>query len=290
MQIIKRDALPQIGKAKDLFAIGSLPEFAVLADNVNEDDRRRHRVTTSNRWTGGKDYDTSVKQCRIGDLSGVEPSDKILSKLEIAFPVTAKFAIVNDVCGGVPNVPAMLAGHPLSMRRRQRLASEQAPLCIFVSLELSAGIDIGTMRQRGATILALVRLLSDKRPIDLYACCSVGQDGLAAHIITRIDTAPLDLARAAHFLTCPSVTRGLNYAACDSLMVKHFGKVWSGHWAYGDHGKYIKHAREIFLSAVNPSAEALLIPAAELNDPCVKTPELWIKKMLETYGGLPVEE
>src|SRR6185369_9496476 len=204
--------------------------------------------------------------------------------LEGAVSLSHTWKTVLDVTGGAPNIPAYLSGQPLNMRRRQRVLSEQGPLCVFASLELSSGVDIDTMRKRGASLLAMVRVLSRVRPVELWVCCSVGGARYAAHVCVRIDPAPLDLARAAHVLTCPSVTRGIGYAVCATQSDKN-GHAWAGNWAYADADAYRRTALENFKAMVNPSAEAILLPAAHLGDPCVRDPVKWLKEMLAKYGG-----
>jgi len=282
-----------VAGARDVFAICDLPGFASLADAVPSDSEQRRRGSTGNdRWSGSKSWDKSTEQVRSGDLSGVAASDALLDKIEAQSIQTQVWRNRLDIVGGSPCVPAYLAGHPLNMRRRERVAAEQGPLTIFASLELSAGIDVSTMRKRGAAILAMVRLLSNMRPIELWACISVGEytPKTAAHVLVKIDTAPLDIARAAHVLTCPSVTRNLGYGICHELLSDHLNCRWRGSWAYGDVDAYRKTARDNFVSVVNPASEALLITAAHSHDPMVKDPVAWLKDMLAKYGGMTEED
>jgi hypothetical protein len=263
----------------DYFAVCDLPGFAELADSIPASDSHRR----ASEWrTGGKRYDTSVEQVRSGDLSGVAASEALLDKLETESLVSPVWRNRLDVVGGSPCVPAFLAGHPLNMRRRERVLNEQGPLSVIVSLTLSAGIDTETMRKRGATLLALVRLLSVSRPVELWTAVCLGGSRHGTHVLTRLDTAPLDLARAAHMLTCPSVTRGLGYAICNSLRD-------GGSWPHGDFAAYQRTARELYTSATGTAGEVLYVGAAHLADPLVNKPVEWIKETLAQYGGAAVE-
>jgi len=294
LSTFKRAAIPAVRKhyrdAKDAFAICDLPGLAELADSVPKSNHNRRDCDPRRSWYGNKSYNDSVAQIRSGDLAGVAASDKLIDAIEIEAPMTHAWQVRHDVVGGVPNVAAYLAGHPLCMRRRERTTSEQAPLSIVVSLELSGGIAIEHMRKRGAAILALVRRLSNVRPVELFVCCSIGNRPgyVAAHTICRVDTAPLDLARAAHVLTCPSVTRGIGYASGGYLLNKHglASGEWSGNWAYGDDSVYRRNAREILSSVVAPNADVLYITAAHSNDPAVTNPIQWLKDKIAEYGGL----
>lgn len=290
MQNIFTRKNPRLSNTKDAFAICDLSGFAALADAVPADNENREKCTSKYNWTGNKDYNTSVEQVRNGDLSGVAASDEIMSRIEADSFLSPVWRNRLDVVGDAPCVPAFLAGHPMNMRRRERVLTEQGPLTVLVSLELSAMIDTATMRKRGAAILALVRVLSNSRPVSLYACCSVGGSKYGAHVIVRIDTAPLDLARAAHVLTCPSVTRGLSYAVCRELAKNELGQEWYGHWAYNDHSTYLRVVRETLMGAIDPNAETILIPAAHVDDPSVKEPETWLRQMVAKHGGGITEE
>ena len=146
------------------------------------------------------------------------------------------------------------------------------------------------MRKRGAAVLSFVRCLSVTRPVTLYACNSVGGSRYGTHVIVRLDTAPLDLARVAHVLTDPSVTRGLCYASCHHLAKKELGRDWHGSWAYDNHSEYLKQARTILMRASGCSGEAILVPAAHMYDPCVKEPVVWLKQMLRAHGGMITED
>lgn len=264
----------------DYFAVTDLPGFAELADGVSPERKRLCRA--SNDWTGSKPFATSVEQVRYGDLSGVAASEELLDKLETEQFVSPVWRNRLDVVGGSPCVPAYLAGHPMAMRRRERIMTEQGPLAIIVSLTLSGGIDTETMRKRGATLLALVRLLSVSRPVELWTAICLGGSNHGTHVLTRLDTAPLDLARAAHMLTCPSVTRGLGYGICETLCA-------GGSWPHGNFDKYQATARELYTGATGTQSDVLYVGAAHLNDPLVRRPVEWIKETLAQFGGAAVE-
>lgn len=284
--IIKRKA--PVRNNDDVFLVTDIGGFAARCGETEQQHIDRQRLGSN--WTGNKSWDLSLSQVRDGDLSGVAQSDKYMDAIETQGFVSLAWQETMDVVGGIANVPAYLAGYPLTMRRMERVANERGPLAVFCSLELSADIKVDTMRKRGAAVLALVRALSALRPVELFACCSIGESGWASHALIKIDTAPLDLARAAHVLTCPSVTRGLCYAMLADLGNKELGKSgWNGHWAYGNHEAYRRTVRDNFISVASPSAEALLLPAAHSSDPCVKEPIAWLNKMIVEYGGLTDE-
>jgi hypothetical protein len=247
-----------------------------LADKVT--GFNRNQCTATNNWTGNKDYSTAVDQVRNGDLSGVPASEALLDKLETEQYVSPVWRNRLDVVGGSPCVPAFLAGHPVAMRRRERVMAEQGPITIIVSMSLSAMIAIETMRQRGAALLALVRLLSANRPVEVWTATCLGGPNHGTHTLVRLDTAPLDLARAAHMLTCPSVTRGIGYGICNGLKS-------GGSWPHDDYEHYQKTARELYSSVIGLNSEVLYVGAAHVNDPLVRQPVKWLKETLAQYGG-----
>ena len=269
---------------KDTFLIGDLGSFAARAESVPLGNDSRSSCREGNKWTGGLAYDCAVNMTRHGDLSGVAASDKFLSRFEALAPMRGAWRIRDDVIGGVPNVPAFLAGTPLTMRRRERVAVESAPLAVAVDLVSSGGVPAKDLQKRGALILALVRALSATRPVELWAGGSATpsqhKDKGAWHVWMRIDTAPLDLARAAHIMTSPAVSRGMIYA-----IITDEGKSSNLHWPYHNHQWSRENMRPV-LSRVIGSGDMLTIAAPHMSDELVNEPEQWFERMLGQYGGL----
>ena len=271
---------------KDTFLIGDIGSFAARAESVPLHNDSRESCVEGHDWTGGLAYNSAVEMTRNGDLSGVAASDKFLSRFEALAPMRAAWRVRDDVVGAVPNVPAFIAGTPLTMRRRERVAVESAPLAIAVDLVSSGSIPAKDLQKRGALILALVRALSATRPVELWAGGSASpskfRDKGAWHVWTRIDTAPLDLARAAHIMTNPAVTRGMIYA----IITDESGEQKSNlHWPYGNHAWSRANMRPI-LSRVIGSGDMLTIAAPHSNDELVNNPEQWFERMLKQYGGV----
>jgi hypothetical protein len=265
----------------DYFAVCDMAGFAELAASVPAEQSERKSASRGDSWSGGKRYDVALEQVRSGDLSGVAASEQLLDKLEAEQFVSPVWRNRLDVVGGSPCVPAFLAGHPMAMRRRERVMTEQGPLTIIVSMTLSAMIDVETMRQRGATLLALVRLLSANRPVEIWTAVCLGSTGRGSHVLTKLDTAPLDLARAAHMLTDPCVTRGLGYASCGHIAQGGY----MGGWPHGDFDHYQRTARELYTNALGVTGEVLYVGAAHAKDPTVNEPVKWLRETLAQYGG-----
>ena len=276
-RIIRLPAVPAVLRkqagATNVFAIcDSIGDFATLTE--------KHGRETSS-WSGNMSGRDSVNCLRNGDLSGVKAADEYLSKIEslLAFE-TQTWKVVSDVSGGVPNVPAFLAGHPLSMRRRQRQVSQQGPIAVVCDLTSSGGIRAEDVRKRGCAILALVRALTTLRPVELWALVGLGRHGQACEIMTRISTTPLDLGRAAHMLTHPSVSRGLGYGYLQT--VHHSG----GDWNFGNITLQRDTARELLMRVMNAAAEVLYVPPVYGTDKAINEPVAWLKDMLKAHGGV----
>lgn len=235
------------------------------------------RLDGRDSWAG-ETFENCARKCATGDLSLVESSNEFLSQLEssVAFPRPA-FQIEDSVTGGVPNVGAYLAGNPLNMRRRRRMASEFAPLTIVLDLTSSASLNSATLMKRGTVALALLRLLSATRPVTIYAgTCTGGNDRDAATvsgIMTRLDSAPLDLARAAHVCGSVAFSRRICYGIANN----------SGPWPWGNIDTYRNRAVELWAHAFG--GEILFIPPIFHTDQMLANPAHWLITMLAKYGN-----
>jgi hypothetical protein len=237
-------------------------------------------------WWGGMTYDQSVAALREGDLSGVAESDKLLAEMETLVPVSRSWRTFDCVTGMCPNVPQYLAGNPYNMRLKRRCMTATAPLSIFVELVASAKIDAATCRKRGAAMLALVRMLANLRPVELWCVIAIGQKRSRSSLCVRIDTQPLDLARAAHVFTHPSVFRALGYKSLESAF---YSRGWNGDWAFGDYGLHIRTAAESYCRLLRPGSDVLFIPPVHANDLYLTQPARWLRDMIARHGGVQME-
>ena len=268
-------------KAIENFVICDLPGFAQFADQLPCNKR-----IGSEQWWGGMTYDQSLRALRHGDLSGVAASDALLREMEALIPVSRSWHSIDSVVGACPNVPQYLAGNPYNMRLKRRCATATAPLALFAELVASASISTATCRRRGAVILALVRLLANLRPVELWCVIAIGQKNTRSSLCVRLDTAPLDLARSAHVLTDPSVFRALGYK---SLEHAFYGRGWNGDWAFGDHGMHVRTAAESYQRLLKPGSDVLFIPPVHLHDLYLTEPAKWLRAMIARHGGVQLE-
>lgn len=254
---------------------------------VKFDDQREVRETCaplceSGYWnTGwiGIDRASTFKSFETGDLSTVPESDKMLAKLEDKFDFpTSRYRVFDDVAGGVPNIPAVLANQPMNMRVRRRTVDEAAPLTICIDLTSSASIKAHYLVKRGTAILALARILSSLRPVTIWlgAGLSGGRDTDGGSAWFQIDSAPLDLARAAFQISSAGVPRGMLY---EFLQRKH---ECGGGWPLHSANIWRREAPK-FLSQWFEGEILFVAPVFKEDE--FKQPDVWLEKMLKQYGG-----
>jgi hypothetical protein len=259
---------------------GELADFAIERCSNAGDWKTRGEA-----WTGGDSSLAACRKAKSGDLAGVARSDALLERFERFAFETERQRWTDDVCGGFPNVPAFLSGHPLAMRRRIADKDGAAPLAVIVDLTTSAGISAETIEKRGAAILALVRLLTMRRPVELWGgvMTAAGQrDGLCG-VFCRLETAPLDLATAAYVMT----SAGFPRAACYPIAT--VTTEWRGGWPYNDYQASRKHMPEICAAAFNHASETLCIPPVHMQDDITKNPEGWIEARLAELAPTQLE-
>lgn len=217
-----------------------------------------------------------------GNLSKVAESDAMLEKLEERVPTSRTWTNTADVCGSMPIVPALLAGHPQSMRLRQRRKRPAGPLAIFLETTGSSATQSGA-DLRGAAMLALARKLGEYRPIELYVCITYGMRDVMNGVLVKIETTPLDLGRAVAMLGTMSSTAGYGVS-----LTRKIGNDWVGGWSYGSAHLERRWCGEIFKRFLNPSSDVLYVPAAYQTDNWHDAPK-WLDSMLEKYGGETIE-
>jgi hypothetical protein len=239
--------------------------------------QKHERFMKGGNWYGDT-LESFKRKAVVGDNGLVEESEKFLAMIEGQLPMSRGYRNIDDVVGAVPNVPAFLAGHPQHMRRRTRVARDNAPLTIYMDLTSSAMIDAATVGKRGVVLLALVRMLVEHRAVELWVGTSKGVRRYSGTVAWRIDTTPLDLARAAYHIGSTAMARGFGYGidnACHTT---------GGHWPFADYALHCRTAEERLREAMG-FGEFLFIPPIHGHDPMTTNPVAWIKKQLEKYVG-----
>jgi len=254
-----------------------------LAEHYAQIPCRRPRADA---WVGYLSADEARERTRYGDLSLVEPSDKLLARMEQVEMPTSRARLADDVCGALPNVPAFIAGHPLNMRRRKREESAAAPLAIIADLTTSAALSAAQIATRGAAILALVRALSARRPIELWVCAMLDADNYqnCVTIAARIETTPLDLARAAFALTHAAFPRRVLYDHA------HHFHGYKGQWPYGTAALTREQMEAVCAPAFSHVSETLCIPGLHLQDPLLADPIKWVEGKIAEHGAVNLDD
>jgi hypothetical protein len=227
-------------------------------------------------WCGDSVADMRRK-ADLGDQSLVEASDRFLSEIEDQMPVTSAWRNMDDVVGAMPNVPAFLAGHPQHMRRRERVSRDTAPLSIYMDLTSSADIDASVVGRRAVVLLALARLLVEHRAVTLWA--GISQDvGMGAGTVAwRIDTVPLDLARAAYQIGATAMARRFGYG------MNHAVNSAGGHWAFRSPKLATRTGQERMRMLLGN--DVLYVRPIHGADPLLRDPVAWLKKTMAQYVG-----
>lgn len=238
----------------------------------------RSKMRGDSSWYG-RSYEQFAKCLEIGDNALVKDSEEFMRQIEDVVPLTRGWRNVDDVVGGMPIVPAYLAGHPLCMRRRERTMKQTAPLVVYMDLTSSGMVSSRDVQKRGVALLALVRQLAAHRPVELWIGASLGgydRDPLSGTICWRIDTAPLDLARAAFYISATVMSRGFGYSLAQHLLGT------GGSWPFNDYDKHCRTAKER-LAAVFPGKEIMYVPPIMGTDELVREPVKWLKRTLAQY-------
>jgi len=240
-------------------------------------------------WYGKHDKATALHALTLGDERLVAASDALLAKLEDKLPHTRKWQMQRAVSGGLVCVPEYLTGQPECMRIRRRMDRNDAPVTIFMDLTSSAMIGADKLLARGTAILALARALCEHRVVELWGGVSLGgssydRNGNKAWSSTfawRIDTVPLDLARAAFLLSAPAMARGIGYGLAPTLAGHDY---WNGGWSFENHDLHIRTQSQRLRAAMG-AAEMLVVPPIYGTDPLVTAPLEWITRELARLTG-----
>lgn len=284
MQNAKLPALVGSKKGVDnVSRYDSLLEFVNHADSLPVSDRASSR---GGAWDNGQSFNKAIEYGRTGDKSLVAASDDFMSKMENMVDMqSSKHTIVRSIAGGSVNVGAYLAGSPQCMRIRKRTKSQSAPLTIAVEITSSGGIDASHLIKRGNAVLALARLLSLSRPISLWITAasqpSCSGRSASSAIAVRLDSAPLDLGRAAHVLCAPAFSRSCMYAAIGWQDTRNADAFLA--WPYDDVDAYRK-VGVAYWQRIIGTDELLWLAPPYYNDKSITDPVGFVKEMLEKYG------
>lgn len=253
-------------------AFSGLPDFAAAAAPLGDS----HASTPD--WAGA-DYPTALARAAHGDMARVAPSDRMLGQIERLLDLsTLKAQIVPAVAGGVPCVPAYLAGHPMAMRTRRKMHHDRGEMVLAVNGWTPEGVGLDVIARRGAAVLALARAASMVRPVRIVSFAVSGDRDDAFAYTLPLDSAPIDLARAAWVLGAPEFTRQLRLAV-QAATIPH-----------GTTGRPDTQTRRFLCDMLGIDDAALVIAPGVIGDDSLADDDAavtWINANLDTHAANP---
>lgn len=144
----------------------------------------------------GYKYSITRKALATGDAKLAAKAETLLASIETESLYSDSVSQWGrSVSGALPDVPAYLAGVPTNMRRRTPQQG-LAPLTVVVETFMSGGVTDECRERRSVAILALVRKLAmTGHAVDLWLA-HTSRPGETATCLVRVESQPLDLARA----------------------------------------------------------------------------------------------
>lgn len=293
--MISLDLIARAGKSKLHLPSARFDDMGALAAYLTSVQNHaaagsaavEHWDRAAGEWVGASATAT-LRHAAQGDAARVALADAMLDRIEVSVGFEARrWRTQDSVAGGAPNVPAYLAGSPLSMRRRVRVMDTAAPLVIALELGVSAAVDNATIARRGAAALALARIASASRPVELWAYFAARDGGEhCAGMAVKLDTAPLDVARAAWLLCAPEALRRAAFA-----VLAHTGG-WTDQsvkWLHNDTEKHAAFASD-FARQITGASDLVTVAGfkSDGSNPFESdaAAAAWVVEALATHGAV----
>jgi hypothetical protein len=202
-----------------------------------------------------------------------------------------------DIAGAFADVPAFLAGDPMSMRRLVNQVSDTRPVRIFVGMASSCSFTSDQLAKRGALVSALALQLSKTRSVDVYAINSgrktFGKGNLAGEsfdwsVLVKLPK-PVSASDLSYWLCHQASVRGLLYAT---------ERAFSGplSWPYallnfGDYSTPPAIAAHAKLWGAHDSDIVIPFPMAgnAAQTEMILKPETWLRNTLQRVNAISSE-
>lgn len=229
-------------------------------------------------WQGGT-YAECLGKAFNGDDSMVADAERIMTQIEAIADETVRREWVSSPCGAYPVVPEAIAGFPTPMRQLSHVASEYAPVSVYVNTVMSGGISHAQIMRRGAAILALVLKLQETRPVNLFVTIEVQVKRTNLRMVIPIDSQPFSVAVACNALMSTGFTRALGYRMAGPKDTVD----WPDEYRTVNTSspRYTPIARGILGLADTD----LYIPPMYLEDPLLNDPIKWINDRIKDCNG-----
>jgi hypothetical protein len=265
----------------DANGILRFPSLAAMAEfykaNCANEKGRSHYHGDSHwkDWTGFTQGET-LEHVAKGWREMIPVAQSMLDKIETNIPLDAR-QLVQTVAGFLPNVPAYLAGHPLSMFKLDDVKSDTAPVRIYVCTTSSCGVTHQDLAKRGAAVLALCMALAQSRPVELYTFTALdGNQGGKSCCVVRLNSAPLDLGECCAALCHTGIDRIITHGIGDL-------NGFTGGWARGANAHDCPQVRELYRGWLGASSTDLVLGSAYYGDPLINHPVQWVQETLKKY-------
>lgn len=247
----------------DVWAFDSIEALARYA--------KENPCTYSPSWCGGLTWEQTIDRAFTGDDVLVERSRKMVEDIDTHLDIPHREWQPSPM-GAYPIVADFLAGRPDSMRHLTP-SEGTAPIRIFASLCVSAGISAEDMLKRGCAIFGLVLKLQESgRAVDLEIVCPWrGYNNKGNQILTAtINTRPLDLAHACFAIAHPAYFRYLGHAALYRLDPSNSTSILGA---------------EATRTALSLNPQDLYLDSMVIDEAMIKDPREWVKNQLSQFNG-----
>ena len=242
-------------------------------------------------------FKCAIKGLRYGDIELAEQAEKFMNELKhegllsIGLPMPSR-----AVVGATTILPLYEAGIPNCMvtRDMSNLRGRNAPLNVYWDRFRSAAVsNTKFIIKRGIAITAFVMAMSTIRPVNLYmiSCSNPNnadwsERGIFGSIV-RVETKPLDLARATWMFTNSEWSSHLTWMGVRHRFHEATGK--TADWMVGpmhlrmlpDSDEYAQEHREV----LDMSKDDIFIYGMHRDDTLSWTdPVAWVKQMIEKHA------
>lgn len=237
-------------------------------------------------WEGGS-FAENMQQLDQGNLALADDAQRILEKFQNSNVFTSGIPQLQACPAGfAPNVPAYLSNRPDCMFTfgMSENVSNRSPLTIYVESTVSGGTSHAQIVNRGVAVLAFVMAMQAIRPVALYTInCLGGAQGCYGSI-TKIETSPLDLPRAAYMLTSPGYARCLGFSGAQGIEGSRSVGAWPWN-SYPTDAAYEPAMRA--MCAMEPQ-DLFLCGMFLLDQKALTNPVAWVQDMVAKHSGQEV--
>lgn len=265
------------------------------ANAANEAKRKQEwynaKYPDGNKYGYGKIYtadnvygrhlpSNAIKLLNDGNNELVPQAKALMHKLQTQLPTTQRKWQLQPV-GYFPNVGAYLAGQPENMFTMERERNDNAPVNIWVNVLPSGGCSTKQLLMRGAVLVALVNLLSERRSqvsITAYADQPT-RDRKGVVVSWTLPTSPLNLAQLCTSLGYADIVQSTCMYACERIN----GAITGG-WLRG-HDPGHGYDEALVRKDLGAQEEDVIVPALYYHDDCINKPVEFLHRELTRILG-----